>query len=94
MLTHRNIMCNILQLNIIFSEEEMSWNGGHNGEGDVILAVLPLFHSYGELHTVLCWVGLIIPRRVKHSKLSSRLATHRPEKQGNAAFERTFANFL
>ncbi|PYH63316.1 acyl--CoA ligase [Aspergillus vadensis CBS 113365] len=46
MLSHRNIVANILQL----AEGEagnLTWNGGVDGTGDRILAFLPFFHIYG-----------------------------------------------
>ncbi|KAH8595527.1 hypothetical protein B0O99DRAFT_511830 [Bisporella sp. PMI_857] len=50
MLTHRNIVANILQMDRLVEgvdPPEMIWQGGPNGTGDTILAVLPFFHIYG-----------------------------------------------
>ena len=47
MLTHRNIVSNILQLAAV-EGGELSWKGGRDGQGDQILALLPFFHQYGE----------------------------------------------
>ena len=47
MLTHRNIVANVLMLNAGESGN-LRWNNGPNGEGDKILAFLPFFHIYGK----------------------------------------------
>ncbi|OCL08295.1 4-coumarate-CoA ligase-like protein [Glonium stellatum] len=46
MLTHRNIVANVLMLKAGESGN-LKWNNGPNGEGDKILAFLPFFHIYG-----------------------------------------------
>ncbi|KAF2405502.1 4-coumarate-CoA ligase-like protein [Trichodelitschia bisporula] len=46
MLTHSNIVANILQLHASESGH-LDWKGQHNNEGDKILAFLPFFHIYG-----------------------------------------------
>ncbi|KAL9113739.1 MAG: hypothetical protein Q9227_002184 [Pyrenula ochraceoflavens] len=46
MLTHRNIVANILQNNATDSQN-LTWNGGADGTGDRVLATLPFFHIYG-----------------------------------------------
>lgn len=46
MLSHRNIVANLLQLSA--GESNLSWNGGADGQGDRILAFLPFYHIYGE----------------------------------------------
>lgn len=50
MLSHRNIVANILQLDV---EEggKKTWNGGSDGKGDKILTFLPFFHIYGKFFT-------------------------------------------
>lgn len=47
MLTHRNICSNVIQLHHAESGH-LDWKGGHNNEGDKILAFLPFFHIYGQ----------------------------------------------
>jgi 4-coumarate--CoA ligase len=46
MLTHENIISNVMQLRL--AESELSCSGGPSGKGDTILAFLPFFHIYGE----------------------------------------------
>lgn len=48
MLTHKNIVSNLLQLEVAESPQ-LSWKGGPDGNGDSILAFLPFFHIYGQL---------------------------------------------
>jgi long-subunit acyl-CoA synthetase (AMP-forming) len=45
MLSHRNIVANVLQTT--YNESPLSWKGGPTNEGDKILAFLPFFHIYG-----------------------------------------------
>ena len=49
MLTHRNIVCQILQ--VTATQHDLSFDGSADGSGrgDVILAVLPFFHIFGKL---------------------------------------------
>lgn len=46
MLTQRNMVANCLQMDT--TQNELSWNGGPDGRGDRILAVLPFYHVYGQ----------------------------------------------
>ena len=46
MLTHRNIVANVLMLRT-GEAGNLGWNNGPKGEGDKILAFLPFFHIYG-----------------------------------------------
>ena len=46
MLSHRNIISNILMLKA-GEGGNVSWNGGKDGKGDKVLAFLPFFHIYG-----------------------------------------------
>lgn len=46
MLTHSNIASNMLQLKA-GEGENLTWNGGKDGQGDQILGFLPFFHIYG-----------------------------------------------
>ncbi|PVH95026.1 acetyl-CoA synthetase-like protein [Periconia macrospinosa] len=46
MLTHRNIVSNIMML-IAGEGGNLSWKGGPDNQGDKILAFLPFFHIYG-----------------------------------------------
>ena len=48
MLSHRNIISNILQLKA-GEGENIRWNGGKDGKGDKVLAFLPFFHIYGAI---------------------------------------------
>lgn len=52
MLSHRNIVANILQLKA-GEGENLTWNGGEEGEGDKTLAFLPFFHIYGRFGLTL-----------------------------------------
>ena len=47
MLSHTNIVANILQGRAA-EGGNLSWTGGHNCEGDKIIAFLPFFHIYGK----------------------------------------------
>ncbi|EEH46276.1 uncharacterized protein PADG_08710 [Paracoccidioides brasiliensis Pb18] len=46
MLSHRNIVSNIIQLTA-GEEDHLSCTGGKDGNGDKVLAFLPFFHIYG-----------------------------------------------
>lgn len=46
MLSHRNIVSNI-QMIKVGEGKNLSWKGGHNNEGDKLVAFLPFFHIYG-----------------------------------------------
>ncbi|KAH8432144.1 acyl--CoA ligase [Aspergillus melleus] len=46
MLSHTNIVANILQL-AAGEAGNLTWNGGADGTGDRVLAFLPFFHIYG-----------------------------------------------
>lgn len=46
MLSHRNIVANIIQ-QVAGDGEHLSWNGGPDGKGDRVLAFLPFYHIYG-----------------------------------------------
>lgn len=52
MLSHRNIVANVLQAQLGDSFN-LKWNGGPENKGDKILAFLPFFHIYGEIHLLL-----------------------------------------
>lgn len=45
MLSHRNIVSNI-QMIKVGEGKNLSWKGGHNNEGDKLVAFLPFFHIY------------------------------------------------
>lgn len=47
MLSHRNIVSNILQL-MAGDGGNLTWNGGPDGTGDRLLAFLPFYHIYGK----------------------------------------------
>lgn len=47
MLSHENIVSNILMLKS-GEGQKLSWDGGPDGNGDIILAFLPFFHIYGR----------------------------------------------
>jgi 4-coumarate--CoA ligase len=46
MLSHRNIVANILQ-QVTGEGGNLSWDGGPDGKGDRVLAFLPFYHIYG-----------------------------------------------
>jgi len=48
MLSHRNIVANILQ-GKAGEGGNLTWNGGLDGKGDRILAFLPFYHIYGTM---------------------------------------------
>lgn len=62
MLSHENIISNILMLKA-GEGDNLSWDGGPDGKGDIILAFLPFFHIYGrcciQIHELL---SLTLPR--------------------------------
>lgn len=47
MLTHTNIISNILMFALCHNDN-LTWNGGSSGKGDVMMGFLPFFHSYGR----------------------------------------------
>lgn len=49
MLSHENIVANIMMLTVGEGGKELSWKGGKDGSGDKILAFLPFFHIYVRL---------------------------------------------
>ncbi|WP_337173218.1 AMP-binding protein [Paludisphaera sp.] len=52
MLTHRNILCNVLQV-----QEQINLD-----DREVILGILPFFHSFG--YTIGLWTGLVLGKSV------------------------------
>jgi long-chain acyl-CoA synthetase len=74
MLTHRNLVCNALQLR--------SWTGGEDGS-ESMLGVLPFFHAYGLTVSLLTsWVGsstLHLHPRFEARAVLSILETQKPE---------------
>lgn len=46
MLTHRNIVSNVLMTTA--GMPELSWNNGLHRQGDTVLGVLPFYHIYGK----------------------------------------------
>jgi 4-coumarate--CoA ligase len=46
MITQRNIVSNLLMVNQ--TQYEITWNGGPEGQGDALIAVLPFYHVYGK----------------------------------------------
>ena len=62
MLSHENIVSNILMLKA-GEGDNLSWDGGPDGKGDITLAFLPFFHIYGrcciQIHQLL---SLTLPR--------------------------------
>ncbi|KAG8525246.1 uncharacterized protein KY384_008890 [Bacidia gigantensis] len=66
MLTHENIVANILQLSV-GEGANLSWKGGLEGQGDRILGFLPFFHIYGLnclVHQCLYsgWTLVVMPK--------------------------------
>lgn len=53
MLSHRNIVANVLQVGSL-EGENVSWDYGKDKEGDRILAFLPFFHIYGMFIASCC----------------------------------------
>ena len=47
MLCHKNIISNVLQ-GKAGEQGHLTWDGGPDGKGDNILAMLPFFHIYGK----------------------------------------------
>ena len=47
MLSHENIVSNLMMLKA-GEAGNLSWNGGRDGKGDILLAFLPFFHIYGR----------------------------------------------
>jgi acyl-CoA synthetase (AMP-forming)/AMP-acid ligase II len=45
MLTHRNVVSNLLQQDVILGQD-LAWNGGSGDQGSTVLAVLPFYHIY------------------------------------------------
>jgi acyl-CoA synthetase (AMP-forming)/AMP-acid ligase II len=45
MLTQRNMVSNLLQMD---TTQMITWNGGSEGQGDTLIAVLPFYHAYGQ----------------------------------------------
>ncbi|KAF2098599.1 4-coumarate-CoA ligase-like protein [Rhizodiscina lignyota] len=65
MLTHRNIVANVLQACTV--ENRLDPNGGPDGQGERVLAFLPFFHIYGltcQLHFAL-YQGWVLVCMVK-----------------------------
>ncbi|KUJ20902.1 acetyl-CoA synthetase-like protein [Mollisia scopiformis] len=56
MLSHRNIIVNLLQTDPI--QTDLSHDGGVDGKGDAVIAVLPFYHLYGLQYEVLYMVHL------------------------------------
>lgn len=52
MLSHGNIVANILQLKA-GEGENLTWNGGIDGKGDRTLAFLPFYHIYGKTSPII-----------------------------------------
>jgi acyl-CoA synthetase (AMP-forming)/AMP-acid ligase II len=55
LLTHRNVVANTLMMGNV-GLRELRWNGGPNGNPDVVSAVLPFYHIYGENPNLLLLV--------------------------------------
>lgn len=56
MLSHRNIVANIMQQDIS-DGGNLSWDGGFDGKGDRVLAFLPFYHIYGKASWSVPWAG-------------------------------------
>ena len=62
MLCHENIVSNVLMLKA-GEGGNLSWAGGRDGKGDIILAFLPFFHIYGRcLIQIRKFLNLTLPR--------------------------------
>ena len=56
MLSHENIVANVI-MGKAGEGDNLTWNGGRDGKGDKILAVLPFFHIYGDMPSISLIVG-------------------------------------
>ncbi|KAF8849029.1 putative phenylacetyl-CoA ligase [Acephala macrosclerotiorum] len=56
MLTHRNIIVNLLQTDPV--QTDLTHDGGVDGKGDTVIAVLPFYHLYGLQYEILYMVHL------------------------------------
>lgn len=65
MLTHRNIVANVIMLTA-GEAGNLKWNGGPNNEGDKILAFLPFFHIYGKQRSIQLPAIRLTRRRRSH----------------------------
>jgi len=75
MLTQRNIVSNLLQSNA--TQSELTWNGGPEGKGDTLIAVLPFYHVYGEIASCLYCSRLLVFNKVNKANLN-RFGISRP----------------
>ncbi|MCJ1449041.1 MAG: hypothetical protein MMC23_009560 [Stictis urceolatum] len=79
MLSHYNIVANVMQLAV--GEAPLKWNSGPNGEGDSILAFLPMYHIYGLnacLHqAVYSGIRMIVMPRFDIEKWCENIQKHR-----------------
>lgn len=50
MLTHQNVIINLLQTDPVTTD--LRHDGGVDGKGDVVIAVLPFYHVYGEIQLI------------------------------------------
>lgn len=80
MLSHRNIVSNLLML-ATGEGGNLSWKGGHNNEGDKILAFLPFFHIYGLtclIHQAIhAGLMLVVMPKFDLDKFCSHVQTHK-----------------
>ncbi|KAH8792187.1 hypothetical protein F5882DRAFT_352779 [Hyaloscypha sp. PMI_1271] len=76
MLSHRNIVSNVLMIKAGESGN-LSWKGGKNNEGDKIIAFLPFFHIYGLtclIHqSIYSGLSLIVMPRFDLEKFCSHI---------------------
>ncbi|CZR54310.1 related to 4-coumarate-CoA ligase 2 [Phialocephala subalpina] len=56
MLTHRNTIVNLLQTDSV--QTDLTHDGGVDGKGDTVIAVLPFYHVYGLQYEILYMVHL------------------------------------
>lgn len=78
MLTHRNIVSNVLML-VAGDAGNLSWNGGPAGKGDKLLAFLPFFHIYGK-----CTRKCLLTSYLNVIQVSHVLSTHPSTKVSNS----------
>ena len=72
MLTHENIISNILMLKA-GEGGNLSWDGGPDGAGDKLIAFLPFFHIYGRCPTQISNVNFLTISRLELLDMSKSL---------------------
>lgn len=63
MLTHTNIVSNVLQMEKGMSTF-LNWKGGADERGDKVIAFLPFFHIYGKVPLNILWRAANVPKQL------------------------------